>query len=587
MKHRCGELIVHHVYRQRRGLIKRNQSIPERVGIERFANDLFLRQARSAHCSHKIIIVAPLTVLARHVTTNAHGIKDKLIGVNWCINTNLSIKQILQMRANTLFGASRVGNGSRQHVVDTGQITLLVHLIEQSCCLGVFTPSCIRLEQCGFGSTKHVPIRTTNSCKIRISREHWNIRSLACSVFMLAELTDQTVNIELLLHICASATNSIGDKRRCLPTAFGSINKEPGRGRTLLHLTTNNDLLTICSRHVLIRARQRVCGQIRLLKRLILALTLTNVADKTFTVLALHRASQSHAHKVAHLINSGCVRDLLVVPASSRGEIQRCAVVIDTAHPLLLVAGIGQAHRHIRSRKTCADLTGTQILFDRVRNTLFGQHIEHSPGAGECIGRHELTGVVTTRFRITSTIEYPLTNVVVLSRRHATHEFSQTRDIIKTERLTCFFRITVFGQAIELQLRGRDLFQATRLTVCKRGNVIVENIQNRRTSLLDTTPGSPPRIIGRNRKTRSSSSSRPAQTNRRSKVFVQRLVALARCISRLEQRLVAWDVLTHDALNSVECFGDAQVPIVKRTSVFVEFLFHEISQMPTLGHQDR
>ena len=79
LKHRCGELIVHNVYRQRRGLIERDQSIPESVGIERFTNDLFLRQARSAHSGHKIIVVTPLTVFTGHVTTNAHRIKDKLI----------------------------------------------------------------------------------------------------------------------------------------------------------------------------------------------------------------------------------------------------------------------------------------------------------------------------------------------------------------------------------------------------------------------------------------------------------------------------------------------------------------------------
>ena len=188
------------------------------------------------------------------------------------------------------------------------------------------------------------------------------------------------------------------------------------------------------------------------MKRLILALTLTHVADKTFTVLALHGASQSHAHKVAHLINSGCVRDLLVVPASSRGEVQRGTVVIDTAHPLLLVSGVSQAHRHIRTRQTCTNLTGTQILFDRVRNTLFGQHIEHGPGASKCIGRHELTGVITPGFGVASAVEYPLTHVIVLSRRHATHKFSQTRDVIETQRLACFFRITVFVQTIEFQL---------------------------------------------------------------------------------------------------------------------------------------
>ena len=270
---------------------------------------------------------------------------------------------------------------------------------------------------------------------------------------MLAELTDQTVNIELLLHIDASATNSIGDKRRCLSLSLGCVNEEPGRGRTLLHLTTDDHLLTVCSWHVLIRARERACGQIRLLKRLILALTLTHVADKTFTVLALHRASQSHAHKVAHLVNSRCVRDLLIVPASSRGEVQRRAVVIDTTHPLLLVAGVSQANRHVRSRQTCTNLTGTQILFNRVGDTFFGQHIKHSPGAGERIGRHELTGVITTRFRVTSAVEYPLTHVIVLSRRHATHKFSQTRDVIETERLACFFRIAVFVQAIELEFR--------------------------------------------------------------------------------------------------------------------------------------
>ena len=79
LKHRLGELIVHNVYRQRRGLIESNQSITERVGIERFANDFFLGQACSAHRGHKIIIVTPLTVFTGHVTTNAHGIKDKLI----------------------------------------------------------------------------------------------------------------------------------------------------------------------------------------------------------------------------------------------------------------------------------------------------------------------------------------------------------------------------------------------------------------------------------------------------------------------------------------------------------------------------
>ena len=188
------------------------------------------------------------------------------------------------------------------------------------------------------------------------------------------------------------------------------------------------------------------------MQRFILALALPNVADKTFTVLALHGAAQSHAHKVTHLINSGCVRDLLVVSASSRGKVQRGTVVIDTAHPLLLISGVSQAHRHVRSRESSTDLTGTQILFNRVGDTLFGQHIEHSPGAGECISRHELTGVVTTRFRVAGTIEHPLTNVIVLSRRHATHEFSQTRDVIETQRLTCFLRVTVFGQAIEFQL---------------------------------------------------------------------------------------------------------------------------------------
>ena len=188
------------------------------------------------------------------------------------------------------------------------------------------------------------------------------------------------------------------------------------------------------------------------MERLILALALTHVADKTFTVLALHRASQSHAHKVAHLINSRCVRNLLVVLTSRCREIQRCTVIIDATYPLLFVSGIGQAHGHVRPRETGTNLTGTQILFDRIGDTLFGQHIEHSPGAGECVGRHELTGVVTTRFRIASAVEYPLTHVIVLSRRHATHEFSQTRDVIETQRLTCFFRIPIFAQPIELQL---------------------------------------------------------------------------------------------------------------------------------------
>ena len=113
------------------------------------------------------------------------------------------------------------------------------------------------------------------------------------------------------------------------------------------------------------------------MESLILALTLTHVADKTFTVLALHGAAQSYAHKVAHLINSRCVRDLLIIPTSSRGEVQRCTVVINTAYPLFLLASISEAHRHIRSRETGADLTGTQILFDRIGDTLFSQHIEH------------------------------------------------------------------------------------------------------------------------------------------------------------------------------------------------------------------
>ena len=383
------------------------------------------------------------------------------------------------MSTNALFGASRVSNRSSEHVMDSRQITLLIHLIEQPCGLSVFTPSCIRLEQCGLCSAQNVPIGTSNGCKIGITREHRNIRSLACSVFMLAELTDQTVNIKLLLHIDASATNSIGDKGRCLGLTLGRIDKEPRRGGALLHLTTNDHLLTVCSRHVLIRARERVCGQIRLLKGLILALALTHVADKTFTVLALHRSSQGNAHEVAHLINSGCVRDLLVVPTSSRREIQRCAVVVNTTHPLLFVSGVSQANGHVRSRETGANLTGTQVLFNRVRDTLFGQHIEHSPGAGECVGRHELTGVVASCLRVASAVEHPLTHVIVLSRRHATHEFSQTRDIIETERLACFFRLAVFVQTIEFQLRGRDFFQAAGLTVCKRGNVIIENIQNR------------------------------------------------------------------------------------------------------------
>ena len=356
------------------------------------------------------------------------------------------------MRANALFWTSRVSHRTGQHVMDTGEITLLIHLIEQSCGLSVFTPSCIRLEQCGLCSAQNVPIGTSNSCKIGITGQYGNICSLACSVFMLAELTDQTVNIELLLHIDASTTNSIGNKRRCLSLSLGRIDKEPRRGRTLLHLTTNDHLLTVCSWHVLIRARQRVCGQIRLLKRLILALTLTHVADKTFTVLALHRASQGNAHKVAHLVNSRCVCDLLIVPTSSRGEIQRCTVVVNTTHPLLLISGVSQAHRHVRSRETGANLTGTQILFDRIGDTLFGQHIEHSPGTGECVGRHELTGVVTTCLRVTRTVEHPLTHVIVLSRRHATHEFGQARDVIEAERPTCFFRIAVFVQTIKLQL---------------------------------------------------------------------------------------------------------------------------------------
>ena len=269
---------------------------------------------------------------------------------------------------------------------------------------------------------------------------------------MLSELSNQTVNIELLLHIDASTTNSIGDKRRCLSLSLGRINEETRRGGTLLHLTTNDHLPTVCSRHVLIRARERVCGQIRLLKRLILALTLTHVADKTFTVLALHRASQSNAHKVAHLVNSGCVRNLLIIPTSRCRKIQRCTVVIDTAHPLLFVAGISEANGHIRARETCANLTGTQILFDRVGDTLFGQHIKHGTGSSQRISGHELTGVVTARLRVTRTVEYPLTHVIVLSRRHATHEFSQTRDIIEAERPTCLFRVTVFVQTIELQL---------------------------------------------------------------------------------------------------------------------------------------
>ena len=92
MKHRCGELIVHNVYRQRCRLVESDQSIPERVGIERFTNNLFLRQARRAHRCHKIIVVTPLTVLTGHVTANAHGIKDEIIRLNRCINTDLSIE---------------------------------------------------------------------------------------------------------------------------------------------------------------------------------------------------------------------------------------------------------------------------------------------------------------------------------------------------------------------------------------------------------------------------------------------------------------------------------------------------------------
>ena len=370
------------------------------------------------------------------------------------------------MRANTLFWRTCVGHRTRQHVVDTREITLLIHLIEQSCCFGVFTPSGIRLEQRRLCSAQNVPIGTPNSSEIRIAGQHRNICPLSCFFLVLTELTDQAVNIELLLHIDASATDSIGDKRRCLSLSLGGINED-------------DHLLTVCSRHVLIRARERVCGQIRLLERLILALTLTNVADKTFTVLALHRVSQSHAHKVAHLVCTRCIRDLLIIPTSSRGEIQRCTVVIDTAYPLLLLASISQAHRHVRSRETCTNLTGTQVFLDRVGDTLFGQHIEHSPGAGECVGRHELTGVITTRFRVASAVEYPLTHVIVLSRRHATHKFSQARDIIEAKRPTCFFRIPIFIQAIKFQLRGRDLFQAAGLTICKRSNVIVENIQYR------------------------------------------------------------------------------------------------------------
>ena len=293
------------------------------------------------------------------------------------------------------------------------------------------------------------------------------------------------------------------------------------------------------------------------MNRLTLAgLTLAHSAHEALAVLALHRSAQRDTHEVAHLVNSWHISHLLVVSTSRRGEVQGCTVVVDTTHPLLLIAGISQTHCHVCARQTRTDLTGTQILLDRVRNALFRQHIEHSSGTSQCISAHKLTGVVAPRFGVTSTVQHPLSNLVVLSRRHTTHELGETRDIIKAQRATCLFSLPFVSQAVQREFRSRHLLDVAWLTVCIRSDVTIEHVQDRRSRLLHSATAPPPRIIRRNRQTRSSSSSRALQTHDRRELFVQSLVALTRRIGRLEQRLVARHMLFHNALDSAQRIGN-------------------------------
>ena len=293
------------------------------------------------------------------------------------------------------------------------------------------------------------------------------------------------------------------------------------------------------------------------MNRLTLAgLTLAHSAHEALTILALHWSTQRNTHEVAHLINSWHISHLLVVSTSRRGEVQSCTVVVDTTHPLLFVSGVGQAHRHIRTRQTRTDLTGTQILLDRVRNALFCEHVQHSSGTSQRISAHELTGVVAPRFGVASTVQHPLANLVVLGRRHTTHELGETRDIIEAERSACLFGLSFVSQAVQSQFRGRHFLDVVRLTVCIRSDVTIERVQDRRSRLLHTTTAPPPGIIRRDRQTRSSSSSRALQTNHVRELFVQSLVALTRRIGRLEQRLIARYILLHDALDSAQRIGN-------------------------------
>ena len=338
---------------------------------------------------------------------------------------------------------------------------------------------------------------------------------------MIVELLDQTVDIELLDHIMTSAVHSTGNETGCLFTTFGRICKEPRRRRTLLHLTTNHDLLTVHTGHVLVRTRQCSSGEIRLLNRLTLTgLTLAHPAHEALAILALHWSTQRDTHKVAHLVNSWHIRHLLVVSTSGRGEIQGCTVVVDTTHPLLLVAGISQTHCHVCARQTRTDLTGTQILLDRVRNAFFRQHVQHSSGTSQCISAHKMTGVVAPRFGVTSTVQHPLSNLVVLSRRHTTHELGETRDIIKAERSACLFSLPFVSQAVQRQFRSRHLLNVARFTVCIRSDVAIEHVQDRRSRLLHAATAPPPGIIRRNRQTRTSRASRTIQTDHVPELFI-------------------------------------------------------------------
>ena len=354
-----------------------------------------------------------------------------------------------------------------------------------------------------------------------------------------------------------SAVHSTGNETGCLFTTFGRIGKEPRRRRTLLHLTTNHDLLTVHTGHILVRTRQCSSGKIRLLNRLTLAgLTLAHSAHEALTILALHWSTQRNTHEVAHLVNSWRVGHLLVVSTSRRREVQSRTVVVDTTHPLLFVSGVSQAHCHIRTRQARTNLTRAKILLDRVRNALFCEHVQHSSGTSQCISAHKLTGVVTPRFGVASAVQHPLTNLVVLSRRHTTHELGETRDIIKAQRAACFFGLPFVSQAVQSQFRGRHFLDVAWLTVCIRSDVTVKNVQNRRSRLLHSATAPPPGIIRRDRQTRTSCTNRTIQTDHVPELFVQNLVALTRCIGRLEQRLVARHMLFHDALDSAQRIGN-------------------------------